>query len=219
MTKEDGNNEQSLDVLAPVLYANAVDIPDGATTSNTTAVVLLLGDTRGKVGFFFVDECAFYQVPTKKKKLAKRGKTPVIKSKGGRKHKSVIGVLSLFAATVLTMFMERCTGQAFIGFLKALMGRYKHLQKIYLVIDNAPSHHAKIVHKFLELVKYRLEVIFLPPYSPELNPIEKFWKYVREWVTHDQFHPSFDNLVLHLRGFLEKQKKPTAEVLSRCCYY
>ena len=133
---------------------------------------------------------------------AKRGKTPIIKTKGGKNHKSVIGVLSLFAATVLTMIMDECNGQAFIGFLKALMKQYRHLQKIYLVIDNAPSHRAKIVQKFLELVKFKLKVIFLPPYSPELNPIEKFWKYVREWVTHDHFNPSFPEFVGHLRGQL-----------------
>lgn len=173
----------------------------------------------GTVGFFFADEFAAYQAPTKKKKLSKRGQTPVIKSRGGRKHQNVIGLLSLFAATVLSMFVETVNGSVFIGFLKALLWYYGHLKKIYLVIDNAPSHRSKIVEKFLESVKDKLEVIFLPPYSPKLNPIEHFWEYVRDWITHDHFHPKFEDLVADLRTFLVKHKTFNVEVLTRCCYY
>lgn len=61
----------------------------------------------GTIGFFFADEFSACQAPTKKKKLAKRGKTPVVKSSGGRKRQNVIGLLSVFAATVLSMFVEK----------------------------------------------------------------------------------------------------------------
>lgn len=183
-------------------------------TNNSTAE-----EEPGTIGFFFADEFAAYQVPTKKKKLSKRGQTPVVESRGGRKHQNVIGLLSLFAATVLSMFVDVMNGTVFIGFLKALLRYYGHLQKIYLIIDNAPAHRAKIVDKFLKSVKDKLEVIFLPPYSPKLNPIEHFWTYVRDWVTHDHFHPKFEDLVETLRSFLVKHKTFNAEVLSRCCYY
>lgn len=173
----------------------------------------------GTIGFFFADECTVHQAPTKKKKLAKRGKTPVVKSRGGRKRQNILGVLSLFAATVLSVFIDRMNGGVFIGFLKALLNRYGHLQKIYLVIDNAPAHRAKKVKKFLDTVKDRLEVIFLPPYSPKLNPIEHFWAYMRDWITHNKFHPKFEELVDALRTFLVKHKAFNADVLSRCCYY
>jgi transposase len=176
-------------------------------------------DAPGTIGFFFADECTVYQAPTKKKKLAKRGKTPVVKSRGGRKRQSILGVLSLFAATVLTGLVDRVNSSVFIGFLKALLKRYGHLQKIYLVIDNASSHRAKKVKVFLESVKDKLEVIFLPPYSPKLNPIEHFWTYMRDWITHNQFYPAFENLVDALHKFLEKHKIFNAEVLTRCCYY
>nr|MDO8085424.1 transposase [Candidatus Sigynarchaeum springense] len=43
----------------------------------------------------------------------------------------------------------------------------------------------KIIQKFQSLVKHELELIFLPPCSPKLNPIERLWKFMREWITHD----------------------------------
>ena len=122
-------------------------------------------------------------------------------------------------ATVLSMFVDTVYGTVFIGFLKAFLKHYEHLQKIYLVIDNAPSHHTKIVTKFLESVKDKLEVLFLPPYSQNLNPIEHFWSYVREYITHDHFHPKLEDLVNSLRSFLIKHEKFNVEVLTRCCYY
>jgi transposase len=185
----------------------------------TTTDMPAADEAPGTIGFFFADECSAYQVPTKKKKLAKRGHTPITKSRGGRKHQNMIGLLSVFAATVLTGFVDRMNGGVFIGFLKAILKHYGHLQKIYLVIDNAPAHHAKKVQKFLETVNDKLEVIFLPTYSPKLNPIEHFWSYMRDYITHNHFHPSFEDLVADLRAFLVKHKTFNMEVLSRCCYY
>lgn len=44
-----------------------------------------------------------------------------------------------------------------------------------MILDNARAHHAKLIQSFLEENKSRLELIFLPPYSPELNLIEGLW--------------------------------------------
>lgn len=68
-------------------------------------------------------------------------------------------------------------------------------------------------------VEKKLELIFLPPYSPKLNPIEQLWKFMREWITHNKFHPTLDCLLKDLRAFLEGLKVPNEEVKSRCCFY
>jgi len=59
------------------------------------------------------------------------------------------------------------------------------------------------------MVKHKLELIFLPPYSPKLNPIEQLWKLMREWIIHDKFHPTLDGLLKDPRAFLEGLKDRT----------
>lgn len=46
---------------------------------------------------------------------------------------------------------------------------------VFLIVDGHPSHKAKSVARFVESVKDRLQLFFLPPYSPELNPDERVW--------------------------------------------
>jgi transposase len=66
----------------------------------------------------------------------------------------------------------------FVGFLAQLAQQY-HGQHCILVLDNASYHCAGIVRQFLEDLSDVFQVIWLPPYSPELNDIERIWKYVK----------------------------------------
>ena len=106
----------------------------------------------------------------------------------------------------------------FLAFLKHVIRRYVHARKIYLVIDNAKSHHAKLLKPFLKLVAWKLELIFLPPYSPELNPAEDLWKLLREKCTHNTYYEHFRDKVAVVREFLVKCKNPSEVVQSRCHY-
>jgi transposase len=168
---------------------------------------------------FSGDECAVYQAPTTRKKWAKRGHTPKIQSRGGRKHVNIMGAVSLLSGTVYTTVMKSFNARTFRRFLQKLIIKCKGCKKIIIIVDNAKVHHAKLIQKFQSLVKNKLEILFLPPYSPKLNPIEQLWKFMREWITHNKFHPTFDGLLKDLRAFLETLKVPKEEVKSRCCFY
>jgi transposase len=61
----------------------------------------------------------------------------------------------------------------FIDFLKRLIHNAERM--ILLIVDGHPAHKAKMVRRFVESVKDRLQLFFLPPYSPELNPDERVW--------------------------------------------
>ena len=69
---------------------------------------------------------------------------------------------------------ERYDAEVFLDFLKVVLSRYPK-GKIVMILDNARIHHAKLIQPFLEKVKNRLELMFLPPYSPEFNLIEGLW--------------------------------------------
>jgi transposase len=55
-------------------------------------------------------------------------------------------------------------------------------RKIFLVVDGHPAHKAKLVKRFVQDHADRLELFFLPPYSPELNPDELVWAHVKTRV-------------------------------------
>jgi len=75
---------------------------------------------------------------------------------------------------------EKCNAQTWLQFLKSLIRKFK---KILIVIDGAKYHFEKeFVQKFYEENKQRLVVIQLPPYSPDLNPIEQVWKKIKKWL-------------------------------------
>ena len=110
------------------------------------------------------------------------------------------------------------TAVVFLAFLKHVLRTYAHAHKIYIVVDNAKSHHAKLLKPFLKLVAWKLELSFLPPYSPKLNPAEDLWKLLREKCTHNIYYEHFSEKIATVREFLVKCKNPSDVVRSRCNY-
>ncbi|WP_457786663.1 transposase [Geobacillus sp. Geo 8.1] len=76
---------------------------------------------------------------------------------------------------------SRCECDDVFGFLKILKSRYPD-QLIVLVLDNACIHHDKMVRDFLRQEGESFHLIFLPPYSPHLDPIKRLWKWFKDAV-------------------------------------
>ncbi|KAG1179640.1 hypothetical protein G6F71_000853 [Rhizopus microsporus] len=76
----------------------------------------------------------------------------------------------------------------YLSFLKATldeMDKYPEMKGHYLVMDNAPIHSSTDIGKYIHSRGYRY--VYLPPYSPELNPIEQFWSVVKSKVKRNKF--------------------------------
>ena len=71
----------------------------------------------------------------------------------------------------------RMTAVRFIEFLKRLL--HNQTRPIFLIVDQHSSHRAKVVQEFVASTDGRLELFFLPPYSPELNPDELVWNHLK----------------------------------------
>jgi transposase len=72
--------------------------------------------------------------------------------------------------------------------------------RIHLFCDNASYYKNKAVVAYLE--KSRIKMHFLPPYSPNLNPIERLWKWMKERVMYNTYYESFESFKLAIFGFL-----------------
>jgi len=103
----------------------------------------------------------------------KRGSTPVIKKTGKRLRLNVIGAMRRRGDFRFMVYEKSLTGRFFVEFLKRLMHRLR--RPVYLVSDSLRAHKSKEVLKYVESLKGKLTLVFLPTYSPEINPQEYGW--------------------------------------------
>lgn len=135
----------------------------------------------------FGDEASFWLDGTLHRTWARVGRQPQVDTFGQRKTAHVFGAVSLQKNPRFRyMFASVFNGQTFHAFLKQLVRTSR--KKIFLVIDNAPHHHLKPEGKvWLAQNAHRIELFRLPPYSPNLNPIEGAWKETKKRTTHNRF--------------------------------
>jgi transposase len=134
----------------------------------------------------FEDEASFQLDPTLHRTWARIGSQPRVATRGERKTAHVFGAIPVHNARLITSFSPVFNGETFLGFLKLLTSKYK--RKIHLVIDNAPCHNLDAKgRQWLADNIQRIELHRLPPYSPELNPMEPVWKKTRLTTTHNRY--------------------------------
>lgn len=124
-----------------------------------------------------------------------------------------MGAMGMDNGQLITMRAEIFNAVSFRTFVKKIIKCAKTGRKILLVLDNARFHHAIVNREFLKSVEEKLELMYLPAYSPELNPIESFWKKTRRNVTHNRYFESLAEEGECLDHFFNKFKK-TNDVLT-----
>ena len=133
----------------------------------------------------FEDECSLSNTATLSYSWSIKGKQPmVIQKQKNRERQTLFGCVEPATGIVVAKRADRGNAKTFKRFLIKVMNTYMD-KKIIMVLDNVRYHHAKILQLFLENHKERIELIFLPPYSPDLNPMERIWWYMRKKITHN----------------------------------
>ena len=119
---------------------------------------------------YFGDETGMRSDHQAGRSYAPAGKTPVIKKTGQRFSLNMISAISNKGHLQFMILDGKFNGEVFKTFLQQMI-KYSR-QKIYFVTDGYPAHKTKMLNEWLSENKDRIEVFFLPPYSPELNPQE-----------------------------------------------
>jgi hypothetical protein len=84
---------------------------------------------------------------------------------------------------------------SFIGFLEELLVKRYPANRVLLVMDNAAYHKSASALAALSLFEHRATVIWLPPYCSELNPIELFWRYLKDHACANKLQGNIDEVV------------------------
>jgi len=117
-----------------------------------------------------------------------RDRTPVVRATGQRVS---VQMLSAIGANGQLQFMihdGRGNAEVFCGFLRQLM--LGATQPIFLVVDGHSIHKAKLIQDYVASTNGELELIFLPPYSPQLNPDEQYGRTSRSGLQNKSPLPS-----------------------------
>lgn len=86
-----------------------------------------------------------------------------------------------------------------------------------MILDNARIHHAKLIQSFLDEVKGRLKLMFLPPYSSDFNLIEGLWGWLKSSVINNVFFPSLPQVKVTIQKFIENINKVSTQTTDRLC--
>lgn len=118
------------------------------------------------------------------------GKTPIVRSTGARTSIQMISAIGLDGAMQFMIHEGSVNAEVFERFLQQLM--LEATQPIILVVDGHSIHKAKSVKSYVESTQGRLELVYLPPYSPQLNPDEQVWKHVKADIAKHPIANKFD---------------------------
>jgi transposase len=126
---------------------------------------------------FFLDEAGFSSEPNLGRTYGLKGQTPVVQTTGQRQKVNAISAVSAKGGFWCQVYTGMLNAGRFVEFLKAF--RRGGRGKVYLVVDGHPSHRAKVVAAYVAACRGDLELHFLPPYAPDLNPDEFVWQYAK----------------------------------------
>ena len=128
--------------------------------------------------------------------IAPKDTDPVLKHEPTRRKVGYFGAVRLRDGKfVYSREDGKFNGETFWNFLKKLRKASCHSgRQVVVITDNARYHHAKLHKKYREDCANRFSLDFLPPYSPDLNPIERVWKLTRRCCTHNVYFPTLGRI-------------------------
>jgi transposase len=126
---------------------------------------------------FFLDEAGFQSDPPLGRTYGLKGSTPVVQSSGQRQSINVISAVTASGGFWSATYTGKLNAESLVEFLRNFMrGRG---DKVLLVVDGHPAHKANLVKEYVVELAGRLELHFLPPYAPDLNPDEFVWNHMK----------------------------------------
>lgn len=138
----------------------------------------------------------------------KKGKEKEVKSNTGRQRININGVYSPDDGEIIIRDDESINAQSTIELFKTIEAMHPELSKIYIIRDNARYYTSKVVTEYLQ--SSRIEVIPLPSYSPNLNLIERLWKFFKKKVLYNKYYSTyleFKNAVFAFFGNCQESYK------------
>lgn len=153
--------------------------------------------------------------------IAPEDKDPVVRHHPTRKSVGYFGAVRLRDGRLVTRREPGYfDGMTFWNFLQHLeqVSRVEN-RRVVVIIDNAKFHHARLHMEWREQSAPAFALDFLPPYSPQLNPIERVWKLLRRLRLHNQYFGSIDGVIAAVESQLSIWSEPNDTLRKLCAIF
>jgi transposase len=160
----------------------------------------------------FVDESGLSERPTRVRTWAPKGQTPIIQFHFNWTHVSAI------AGLTRNQFMFRLhegsiKKEEIVAFLKALRDHLK--QPLLVIWDGLKAHRSHLVRDYVDATDGGIQIAFLPPYAPDLNPVEYLWAWLKRHALANDCPNSLAELHATSRAKLKSAQK-RASIIAAC---
>jgi transposase len=145
-----------------------------------------------------------------------KGAQRIIPTFGKHEGVKLVGYLNYETGEVYCEEHKKYDAKVFLRFLERTLGRYS-AGKVVMILDNARIHHAKLLKPFLEEHADRLELVFLPPYSPKLNLVEGLWGWLKNDVINNVFFANVYEIQKAVHGFINAINQQPSLIIDRLC--
>jgi putative transposase len=162
---------------------------------------------------YYADEFNISWLPTLRALWSPRGQQVMIPTPGQPYKWYGLGAVNYHTGEPVVLFRRRKRRREVAELLQALVNKHP-TATIYVAWDNADTHTDAEVEAIVRAAAGRLVLLYLPTYSPWLNPIEMLWRQFRRDVTHGELFPSLAALLQAAQAFFDRHNQCPHRVLS-----
>jgi transposase len=142
----------------------------------------------------------------------KKGERREVKTNSGRQRLNINGAINVHNMDMQYRFEDTINSGATIELFKRIENANPCADTIYIVLDNARYHHSKEVKAYLK--ESKICPLYLPPYSPNLNLIERLWKFFNKQILYNKYYEKFEQFKQAAHTFFGEMTKYIDELRS-----
>jgi transposase len=146
----------------------------------------------------------------------KKGQKRKLETNSGRQRLNLHGAINIETLEMTVIESETINADSTVELLEILNQKYPLSSKLHIILDNARYHYSEEVKEFLS-ENERINLVFLPSYSPELNLIERVWKYFKKNILYNKYYATLQEFRETAQKFFRnigQHKKALASLLA-----
>jgi len=163
--------------------------------------------------FYYADEFNVSWLPTLRKLWSPKGQQVMIPTPGQPKVQYGLGAVNYHTGETMVIIRRRKRRKEVAELLEALLEKHPQ-ETIYVAWDNASTHQDQEIETVVRGAAGRLILLYLPTYSPWLNPIEMLWRHFRREVTHCELFLTLKDLIAASYDFFIRYNQVPDKTLS-----
>ena len=197
-------------------YKKPKGVPGKAKAEEQKAFVRKYKRLKKKEGLiYFADSTHPMLNPVLSSGWIKKGKEFDVKTNSGRERVNINGAIEMNTLKVVSRSCKRVNGSTMSELLRAIRRKHPKAKRICVIMDNAGYNKSYEVQDTAKELGIKIE--YLPSYSPNLNPIERLWKFMKKKVMANTYYPDIETfqeeLMLFLRGIRRHRQELSTLIL------